>query len=94
LALINGLLKWISGASGRERTRNTDLLAQRTRAIEERDKAIAARDAEAAKRRILAEYASGLRRQLIENGLTPADWPDLERTQPSRPRRPHTKKEQ
>lgn len=80
LALVNGLIKWLSGASGRERARNTDLVSQRTKAVEERDKATAARDREAVKRRLVEEYASTLRRQLIENGLTPSGWPDLDRT--------------
>lgn len=75
LALINGLIKWISGASGRERDKNTDLVSQRHNAIEEKDAAEKERDEADRKRRVTDEYASSLRRQLIENGLTPGEWP-------------------
>lgn len=75
LALINGLMKWISGASGREREKNTDLISQRQSAIKDRDAAESERDEADRKRRITDEYASSLRRQLIENGLTPGAWP-------------------
>ena len=75
LALITGVTKWLSGASARERQKNTDLLAQRRKAIEERDEAEKERDEADKKRRIISEYASQLRRQLLENGLTPLEWP-------------------
>lgn len=80
LAITNGVIKWVNGSASRERTRNTDLLSQRTHAIEERNQAVRDRDAEAVKRRLIEEYASALRRQLIENGLAPGAWPDLEKT--------------
>lgn len=80
LALVNGLIKWLSGASGRERARNTSLEAQRAAAVKERDKASARADAAAVRRRQTEEYASRLRRQLIEAGLTPGEWPDLSKT--------------
>lgn len=76
VALINGIMKQISGAAGRERVKNTTLEAQRIRAIEERDEAIQERDAEASKRRKREEYASVLRRQLNEAGIAPAPWPE------------------
>lgn len=82
LALINGLIKWLSGASHRERVRNTDLVTQRTVAIEERIKAEAERDAADDKRREAdekrweaEEHISILKRQVIELGAVP-----LERT--------------
>lgn len=75
LALINGLMKWISGASGRERDKNTDLISQRHSAIEDRDQAEKDRDEADRKRRLTDEYASALRRQLIENGITPGEGP-------------------
>lgn len=71
LALINGTFKWLTGAAGRERNKNTDLVAQRLKAIEERDAAEAERDASDKKRREAYEYASKLRRQLIEHGIEP-----------------------
>ena len=71
LALINGTFKWITGAAGRERQRNTDLVAQRLKAVEERDAAEQERDESDKKRREAYEYASQLRRQLIEHGIEP-----------------------
>lgn len=76
LALINGLIKWVSGASARERAKNTDLISQRTSAIEERDAAERERDEADKERRHANEYASILRRQLIEHGIAPKAWPD------------------
>jgi hypothetical protein len=90
LALVNGLIKWISGASSREREKNAELATQRLKAIEERDAAnqrtdVANERTDVAnvKRRMTEEYASKLRRQLIENGLSPEEWPDLNRTIPA-----------
>ncbi len=75
LALINGLIKWLSGSSARERQKNTDLASQRRRAIEERDEADR-------KRRIVFEYASSCRSMLLENGLIPDKWPNLDKPPP------------
>lgn len=71
LALINGTFKWLTGAAGRERQRNTDLVAQRLKAVEERETAENERDSSDVKRRDAYEYASQLRRQLIEHGIEP-----------------------
>lgn len=76
LALINGLIKWLSGSSARERQRNTDIVAQRRKAIEERDVADDERDSADKRRRKSEEYASSLRRQLLENGIEPNPWPE------------------
>jgi hypothetical protein len=85
VALVNGVGKWASGASGREREKNTDLNTQRIKAIEDRDaEALRAEEADK-RRRKLAEYASQLRQQLLENGLTPDEWPE-ERTIPNTPK--------
>lgn len=75
LALINGLIKWLSGSSARERSKNTDLVSQRRNAIEEREEAFRDRDVSDTNRRITEEYASSLRRMLLENGITPDPWP-------------------
>jgi|SRR5690606_2412711 len=74
LALINGIIKWVSGAATREKNRNTDLISQRREAIREREAAENDRDREAARRRKADEYASSLRRKLIENGIDPGPW--------------------
>jgi hypothetical protein len=75
LALVTGIIKWLSGASARERLRNADLETQRLIAIEERTKAEKERDEADTKRRIALEYASQLRGQLLQNGITPGAWP-------------------
>lgn len=75
LALINGLIKWLSGSSARERQKNTDLVSQRRNAIEERDEAMKDRDVSDVNRRLTEEYASTLRRMLLENGIQPDPWP-------------------
>ena len=82
LALINGLIKWLSGAAGRERIRNTTLAEQRVQAIAERDKAVADRDEKVDKaekerddadklRREAEEHVAKLQRQVILMGGEP-----------------------
>lgn len=71
LALINGVIKWLSGSSARERRKNTNLVTQRQNAVHERDVADK-------KRRIIAEHASSLRQQLNEAGITPKPYPAKE----------------
>lgn len=81
--LARGLVHWASGAAGRERARNQDLLAQRNdawnRTEYERSRADEAerseRAAHALKRRAL-ELASHYRAMLIERGLDPGPWPE------------------
>ena len=69
-----------SGVSAKEGKRKTDIVQQRDEAIERARLADERADGEAAKRRAYQEYASRLRRQLIENGLTPGDEPDVATT--------------
>lgn len=71
LALINGAIKWLSGASGRERDKNTDLNTQRHNAISDRDLAEKERDDADRKRRDAEEAVAKLQRQLILLGATP-----------------------
>lgn len=75
LALINGVFKWLNGSAGRERDKNTSLVEQRKNAIQDRDVAERERDEADKKRRSAFEYASLLRRQLIEAGLEPVPIP-------------------
>lgn len=75
VTLFKGLGSWISGSAGRERAKNTDLASQRRKAIIERDEALEERDEADRIRRIAFEYASKLRRQLIENGIQPYPEP-------------------
>lgn len=79
LALINGLIKWLSGAARRERERNTDLIAQRIKAVEEKEIAQKDRDEADKRRREAYEYASTLRSMMYENGITPPAWPESHR---------------
>lgn len=71
---VKGVIKWLSGGATREKERNTSLISQRRHAIEERDEANERGDREAARRRKADEYASKLRRMLIENGINPGKW--------------------
>lgn len=73
LALVNGLIKWLSGASAREREKNTDLVSQRRRAIEERDEANEKLEVETTKRRQAEEHVAILKRQLILLGEEPEE---------------------
>lgn len=80
LLLVKGVLNWLNGSAGRERSRNTSLEAQRVKAIEDRDAANRKMDAVNIKFFQIRDYASQLRRQLIEAGITPGEWPDLDKT--------------
>lgn len=71
LALINGVFKWLSGSTQRERNRQATLTAQRALAIAERDEAWDERDDADKKRREAEEHVSILKRQLLENGIKP-----------------------
>lgn len=80
ITLVNGWFKWKSGASSRERAKNSDLLSQRIKAIEERDAAESRkdevereRDAADRKRREAEEHVSLLNRQIIELGHVPVE---------------------
>lgn len=75
LAAVRGFINWLSGAAGRERDKNTDLISQRKMAILDRDAAEKERDDSDKKRRSSDEYSATLRRQLIENGFDPKPWP-------------------
>lgn len=68
-SLGRSVWKWWTGRAGRERARNNDLVSRL------RDAEVRA-DSEALEKRRALEYASLLRRQLIEAGKDPAPWPD------------------
>jgi len=78
LAAVNGLIKWLSGAAGREKGRNADLVRQRDDAYARMHTANTLADTEARRRRIAQEYASALRGDLLELGVEQSDlrpWP-------------------
>lgn len=88
--VVNVFLKLRDGLSAREKNRKIDIVQQRDDAMKrerqawaERDIAWQERDREASKRRRMEEYASQLRRALIESGQEPAPYPVLERTLPA-----------
>jgi hypothetical protein len=92
VALVQGLGKYLSGAAGRERARNSSLKQQRDEAWalvrEERERADlsdARADVEAHNRRLTEEYASQLRRDCTEHGMSDRElrpWPVLKKPPP------------
>ena len=94
--VANGVIKHVNGTAGRERIRNTGLKQQRDEAWallreerkltkEERERADASdnrADLEAHNRRLTEEYASQLRRDCTEHGVTDKalrPWPTLKK---------------
>lgn len=71
LALVNGVIKWLSGASHREREKNTDLNAQRHEAVKRADDAERELDLEKKRRREAEEHVAILQRQLLLAGYWP-----------------------
>jgi hypothetical protein len=69
-----------AGVSGKEQKRKEDLVAQRDRAVAEAEASDARADAEAARRRRFQETLSRERRRLIEHGVEPGPWPDIDET--------------
>lgn len=68
VSLGRSLWKWWTGRAARERVANNDLVSKLRRAEAEQEN-------EARDKRQALEYASRLRRQLIERGIEPAPWP-------------------
>lgn len=81
--LVDVFLKLRDGLSAREKNRKVDIVQQRDQALRREEIAWRERDAEASKRRRMEEYASQLRRALIESGQEPGPYPVLERTLPA-----------
>ena len=84
LALVKGVFDWLSGSAGRERDRDSGLVAQRTLAVERAEKAEARadrafekRDEEADKRREAEEHVAILQFQIRALGAIPKERPDL-----------------
>lgn len=74
VAIFTGITKWVSGASAREREKNTNLIRQRLKAVEDRDIANDERDEADRKRRNAEENAFRYRNQLVANGIQPGEW--------------------
>lgn len=77
---VEGMFKIRSGMSAKESQRKVDIVTQRDAAIARENRAWSLVDAEAGKRREAQEYASRLRRQLIEAGIEPGAAPVFEQT--------------
>lgn len=72
--VARGLYQQVTGRAARERARNSDYLARSIRDSERAD------ISDITKRKAL-EYASQLRGEMLEKGITPTAWPeDLDRT--------------
>lgn len=69
LAFVTGAFKWLSGMSGRERQKNTDLITLRREADKERDEADD-------KRWKAEEHVAMLKSQLRELGVKPVERPE------------------
>ncbi|UKA59148.1 hypothetical protein [Arthrobacter sp. FW306-2-2C-D06B] len=85
LELIKGLVKFFTGAAGRERARNVTLKEQRNEAWADAERERDRADREAHNRRITEEYASQLRRDCTEHGMTDQElrpWPVLKKPPP------------
>lgn len=80
--LFTGVRGLLDGRHQREKEQNVDALTQRDSAVRERDASDRARAQEASARRRVEEYASLLRRMLIEQcGIEPArlpPWPAVD----------------
>lgn len=89
LALVKGIFDWLSGSAGRERDRDSGLVAQRTLAVERAvkaearaDRAFEKRDEEAEKRREAEEHVAILQFQLRALGVNPMERPERDEELP------------
>lgn len=69
-----GVFSWFTGRAGRERARNTSLLAQAQKEIERREDAEAETEAEIKLRRSAEHHVAILQRQLILLGEVPIEY--------------------
>ena len=90
LALVKGIIDWLSGSASRERDRDSGLVAQRTLAVERAEKAEARadrafekRDAEAEMRREAEEHVAILQHQLRALGVIPKERPEQQEELPN-----------
>lgn len=85
VALVNGAVKYFNGTAGRERVRNVGLKDQRNEAWKDAERERERADLEAHNRRLIMEYASALRRDCTEHGVTDKElrpWPELKKPPP------------
>jgi len=82
VVIVNGAVKYFNGTAGRERIRNMGMKEQRNEAWADAERERDRADLEAHNRRLTEEYASQLRRDCTEHGVTDRDlrpWPVLKK---------------
>lgn len=82
LEFVKGFINVLNGAAGRERIRNVSMKDQRNEAWADAERERARADLEAHNRRLTEEYASQLRRDCTEHGVTDRElrsWPKLKK---------------
>jgi O-methyltransferase involved in polyketide biosynthesis len=85
VVIVNGVVKYFNGTAGRERARNISMREQRNEAWADAERERCRADLEAYNRRLTEEYASQLRRDCTEHGMTDKelrDWPVLKKPPP------------
>lgn len=80
--IVSVITKVREGVSAKESSRKADLVTQRDEALEREERERERADEEARIRRLTEEYASQLRRDIIEAGSVPAPWPEIRRRAP------------
>ena len=76
--IIPAIIRYLSGASEREKRRVQEIIHDRDDQAAGRQREAERADREASRRRRLEEYASALRRDLIDRGAEPTEiepWP-------------------
>lgn len=82
VVLVNGAVKYFNGTAGRQRLRNVGMKEQRNEAWADAERERNRADLEAHNRRLIMEYASELRRDCTEHGVTDRElrpWPELKK---------------
>lgn len=86
-SIVNGLVKYVTGSAGRERTRNADMRTQRNEAWQDAERERNRADREARNRGIISEAFSRARRMLIEAPCVDESkippYPELEQEPPA-----------
>ncbi|MET4095101.1 hypothetical protein [Arthrobacter sp. UYCu712] len=91
VALVNGVVKVANGTAGRERIRNISMKEQRNEAWADAERERDRADLEAHNRRLTEEYASELRRDCTEHGMSGRElrpWPKLKKPPPDKQEQP------
>lgn len=85
VVIVNGIVKYFNGTAGRQRIRNMGMKEQRNEAWADAERERDRADREAYNRRLTEEYASQLRRDCTEHGVSDRElrpWPELKKPPP------------